>query len=93
VNDWCLVDHQSQRALDEMRTKALLAAYHAVRPFNALEREAWPAMLRAAALRFWLSRLCDFHLPRPGMLVHAHDPEHFREILELRVQAQPAWVD
>ena len=93
VNDWCLVDPQSQRALDEARTKALLAAYHAVRPFNALERAAWPAMLRAAALRFWLSRLCDFHLPRPGMLVHAHDPEHFREILELRVHAQPAWVD
>jgi homoserine kinase type II len=93
VNDWCLVDPQADRRLDEARTRALLDAYHAVRPLTGLEREAWGPMLRAAALRFWLSRLHDFHLPRPGMLVHAHDPEHFRHILELRVQAAPPdWV-
>jgi homoserine kinase type II len=93
ANDWCLVDPHSDRRLDEGRTRALLAACHAIRPLSELERAAWPAMLRAAALRFWLSRLYDFHLPRPGMLVHAHDPDHFREVLELRVQAQPVWVD
>src|ERR1051326_979579 len=85
ANDWCLADPRADRQLDAARTRALLAACHGVRPFGGLERAAWPAMLRAAALRFWLSRLYDFHLPRPGMLVHAHDPEHFCDILELRV--------
>ena len=93
ANDWCLVDHASDRRLEAARTRALLAGYHAVRPFHGLEREAWAAMLRAAALRFWLSRLYDYHLPRPGMLVHAHDPEQFREILELRRAPVPLWID
>ena len=92
ANDWCLVDPERDRRLDEERTRALLAAADAVRPFSAFERAAWPSMLRAAALRFWLSRLYDFHLPRPGMLVHAHDPEHFREVLLLRRQVPPAWA-
>jgi homoserine kinase type II len=89
ANDWCLEDTS---ALDRKRTAALLAGYHALRPFTELEAKAWPAMLRAAALRFWLSRLHDFHRPRPGMLVHAHDPEHFRRILESRIAAAPPWM-
>jgi homoserine kinase type II len=93
ANDWCLAHPQGDRSLEPSRTQALLAACHAVRPFDALEREAWPAMLRAAALRFWLSRLYDFHLPRAGMLVHAHDPEHFYEILRMRAQDIPVWLD
>jgi homoserine kinase type II len=84
ANDWCLVAADSDRRLEERRLQALLGAYAAVRPLQPAEREAWPVMLRAAALRFWLSRLHDKHLPRPGELVKVHDPEHFREILALR---------
>ena len=93
ANDWCLADPAQDCALDAALTRALLTAYHALRPFSALERDAWPVLLRAAALRFWLSRLHDLHLPRPGELVHAHDPEHFRKILELRVRIAPPWPE
>lgn len=93
VNDWCLVDPAHDRRLDAERSRALLRGYAAVRPFSQLEQEAWPVMLRAAALRFWLSRLYDFHLPRPGMLVHAHDPEHFRRILQHRIESPAPWTD
>lgn len=93
ANDWCLVDPARDRALEPARTQAFLAAYHALRPLSALERDAWPVLLRAAALRFWLSRQHDLHLPRPGELVHAHDPGHFRSLLELRIAAAPPWIE
>ncbi len=86
VNDWC-IDLESGE-LDTVRTRALLNAYHAVRPFNAAEKTAWQPMLRAGALRFWLSRLYDFHLPREAEMLTPHDPGHFERILRRRIDNQ-----
>ncbi len=82
VNDWCA---DGQGGLDAERTTALLRAYKAVRPVEAQETQDWPLMLRAGALRFWLSRLKDLHFPREGELTHTKDPEVFKRILQRRI--------
>ena len=94
VNDWCIVrDDVAHGALVPELVDALTGAYQAVRPLTPDERAQWPALLRAAALRFWLSRLYDLHLPRPGELVHAKDPSHFERILRERIAHPPRLAD
>jgi len=79
LNDWC-VDLASGR-LDEDRAHAFIAAYEKVRPLETAEVRLLPAMMRAAAFRFWLSRAWDQHLPRDAVVLKAHDPEHFERVL------------
>ncbi len=83
LNDWC-VDLETG-AGDALRADSLLAAYAAVRPLSAAERALLPALARAGALRFWISRLWDYHLPREASMLKAHDPAHFERVLRARV--------
>lgn len=85
LNDWT-IDLPTGRT-DEPRTRAMIDAYQAVRPLTDAERRLLPAMLRAGALRFWLSRLWDFHLPREASMLKAHDPTHFERVLRQRIAA------
>jgi homoserine kinase type II len=82
VNDWC-IDLDTGR-LDEDRASALVCAYHAVRPLSSDEQRLFPSFLRGAALRFWISRLWDLHLPRDATMLTAHDPDHFERVLQQR---------
>ena len=68
-------------------TDAFLAAYETVRPLSQNEVAYLPAMLRGAALRFWLSRLKDWHLPKKASLLQPHNPLHFQNILQHRIHA------
>ena len=94
VNDWCVPrDAQPVAALDDESVRALIGSYAAVRPLAFEERALWGPLLRAAALRFWLSRLYDLHLPRHGELTHAHDPSAFEQVLRHRVAHEPRFPD
>jgi homoserine kinase type II len=79
LNDWC-VDGCTSRQHDG-RADAFLSGYESVRMLTPPERALLPAMRRAGAFRFWLSRLWDLHLPREAALLNAHDPSHFERIL------------
>lgn len=85
MNDWCI---RADGGFDPARAQAMIEAYHAVRPLTEAERESWRTALRAAALRFWISRLFDLHLPRSAELLTPKDPSHFERILIARRSAR-----
>lgn len=86
VNDWC---RQDSLVLDEVKTNALLKAYHDVRPFTKEERTAWPVILQFAAFRFWVSRLITFahpeenssHSTADNPVVNSKNPDEMRDLM------------
>ncbi len=81
VNDWC---SNQDGSLNTEHCEHFLNAYQKERPLNDAEKADWSLMLRAAALRFWLSRLHDKHFPREGEMTHIKDPGIFENILRDR---------
>jgi len=81
VNDWCFPDGVFNCEL----ARALVQSYQRIRPLAELEQKAWSTVLRAGALRFWLSRLRDKHFPRAGEITHVKDPDTFKQLLEFHI--------
>ncbi|MFZ9812802.1 MAG: homoserine kinase [Burkholderiaceae bacterium] len=79
-------DSREPARFDLARAEALLNAYAGSHRFSDAERTAWPWMLRAAAYRFWVSRLYDWYLPRPAKMLTPKDPTYFERILRARIQ-------
>ncbi len=87
VNDWC---SDNRGELDNQLYDALINAYKAERNIQTKEIQAWPYMLRAAALRFWLSRLQDKLFPKDGEMTHILNPDVFKNILLSRINNPPS---
>ena len=79
LNDWC-IDLQTGM-INAQYAHMFIASYNTVRRLEVVELGMLAAMLRASALRFWLSRLWDFYLPRQASILKAHDPASFELIL------------
>lgn len=87
INDWC-IDLETGE-FDNKRVRAFLDAYNSKRSFTVEEEGCWQSVLRAASLRFWVSRLYDFYQPRQAEMLKPHDPTHFERILRLRIEKKP----
>lgn len=94
LNDWCLARDCDTQAKDDkirssgelhpQRLAAFIKAYTQQRPLSVAEQAALPTMARAAALRFWISRLNDWFKPRAASQLVPHDPTHFERVLRAR---------
>jgi homoserine kinase type II len=79
VNDWCI---DESGLPEQSRYLALMQHYLAKRALTESEQANWNMVLRAAALRFWLSRLQDKLFPREGELTQIKNPDAFLAILK-----------
>lgn len=86
INDWCYDTGE----LNESRLLACLQGYHKLRPLTVLERASGVALMRAAALRFWLSRALSQRNPPSGTLTFLKDPQEFKIKLLSIIEATPS---
>ncbi len=87
LNAWCF---EVDGAYNITKGQALIAAYRRRRELSATEREALPALARASALRFLLTRLYDWLNPDPLALVRPKDPRDFSKRLRFHLKTKRA---
>lgn len=78
VNDWA---RTAENTLDPSLEKAFIDGYTSIRPWSDAEKAYYPTAQRAGCIRFWVSRLLDFHFPQEGEITFIKDPNAFRDLL------------
>lgn len=78
INDWCL-DHNA--LVDYKKMADFIMQYEKIRPLEDSEKSSLNNALRLGALRFYLSRLNDFHFTAGDDLVQIKDPNAYQKIL------------
>ena len=71
INAWCF---DAQFKFRPEYCRALMAGYESIRQLSFYERDAMPVLLRAAAMRFLMTRLHDLVFHDPASFVTPHDP-------------------
>jgi len=80
LNAWCF---DAEWRYVPAKGRALMQAYHRVRPLDAREISAFPILARGAALRFLLTRFVDALSVPEGALVRPKDPREYLAKLKL----------
>jgi homoserine kinase type II len=88
LNAWCF---EPDYSFNRTKGQALIAGYQAVRPLEAREIDALPALCRGAAIRFMLTRLYDWLNVPAGALVKPHDPMAYVRRLRTHQRVTSAW--
>lgn len=78
VNDWARC---ANNQLDPILQTAFINGYESVRSLTVIEKNYFPHAQRAACIRFWVSRLLDYHFPQAGEMTFIKDPNVFRDLL------------
>lgn len=79
LNDWAR-DVDTNR-IDHRLEKAFMEGYESERHLEINELKAFNAYRRAAVIRFWVSRLEDYHFRPEGEMILTKDPNVFRDLL------------
>jgi len=78
LNDWCI---NADGKINKLIYLEFIKGNESERKLKENEQDCLNVDLRLAALRFWLSRLGDFHHAKEGEITSIKDPNHFKDIL------------
>jgi homoserine kinase type II len=87
LNSWCF---EADGGYNLTKGMALANAYRAVRPLDEAEIAAMPVLMRAAALRFLLTRLHDWINHDAAALVTPKDPREYSKKLRFHLKVARA---